>query len=353
MRRLNDLLCLLVFLGLFAFAEAVSYTVQVVAISDETNALNLQEDLRAMGYPAYLVSVPTSSGYIFRLRVGSFANRAAAAKFAVAMASAPETIGSSPAPALAEGIPLDLVPLEAELLGSYPLTSNSVQVLPWRGDITIRTQAVDSWSEAVYLFRDLSSFTAWRAASLGDGSFVRVYNKELWPEAWQIASSEEREAYRLQTLEEVSSEIDLPAESLRAFEFRSQEGLPFLVMVEKVDPATGERRTLRSLGQPSSGISAYGPELVWFSGETEISMPVWLPIYEPDLAIQDSVNEPLIGNEWEVLSDGSYALVIDDTSHKSWRAAAGQPVWAEDNLLMTRYKDEVQLYLLKRLNIEQ
>ena len=306
---------LLCFLGLAGYVQAISYTVQVVAISDETNALNLQNDLNEMGYPAYLVSVPTSNGYIFRLRVGSFANRAAAAKFALAMASASETLESSPAPALAEGIPLDLVPLEVELLGSYPLATYSVQVLPWRGDITIRTQATDSWSEAEYLFRDLSSFSAWRASKLQDGSIMRVYSKHLWPEAWQIASSEDREVFRQRSLEEVASEIDLPADSLRAFEFRTEEGVPFLVLVELFDPSKREWRTLRSLGQPSSGISAHGPELAWFSGETEIDIPVWLPIYEAD-AQEDSINEPLYGNNWQVLGDGDYARVTDESSQK-------------------------------------
>jgi SPOR domain len=108
---------------------AISYTVQVVAFSDEPRARRVQTELSSQGYPAYLLAVPTAQGQVYRIRVGAFANRAAAALFAEAM---PSVEGSTPSPALAEGgVPPGLIPFEPALLGQYDLTTTLVQVFPW------------------------------------------------------------------------------------------------------------------------------------------------------------------------------------------------------------------------------
>jgi SPOR domain len=108
---------------------AISYTVQVVAFSDEPRARRVQTELSSQGYPAYLLAVPTAQGQVYRIRVGAFANRAAAALFAEAM---PSVEGSTPSPALAEGgVPPGLIPFEPALLGQYDLSTTLVQVFPW------------------------------------------------------------------------------------------------------------------------------------------------------------------------------------------------------------------------------
>jgi hypothetical protein len=108
---------------------AISYTVQVVASSDETRANQVRSELADQGYPAYLLNVPTAQGQVYRIRVGAFANRAAAALFAEAM---PSIEGSTPSPALAEGgVPPGLIPFEPALIGRYDLTTTLVQVFPW------------------------------------------------------------------------------------------------------------------------------------------------------------------------------------------------------------------------------
>jgi SPOR domain len=108
---------------------AISYTVQVVAFSDEPRAKRAQAELAEQGYPAYLLLVPTAQGQVYRIRVGAFANRAAAALFATAM---PSVEGSTPSPALAEGgVPQGFIPLEPALLGQYDLATTLVQVFPW------------------------------------------------------------------------------------------------------------------------------------------------------------------------------------------------------------------------------
>ncbi|MGL4611593.1 MAG: SPOR domain-containing protein [Trueperaceae bacterium] len=107
---------------------AISYTVQVVASSDETRATKLRDELSRQGYPAYLLAVPTAQGQVYRIRVGAFANRAAAALFAQTL---PRIEGSTPSPALADSVPSGLIPWQVELLGQYDLSTTLVQVFPW------------------------------------------------------------------------------------------------------------------------------------------------------------------------------------------------------------------------------
>ncbi len=108
---------------------AISYTVQLFASSDEARASQLQAQLAGQGYPAYLLSVPTAQGQVYRIRVGAFGNRAAAALFAQVM---PSVEGSTPSPALAEGgVPPGLIPLQLALLGQYDIATTLVQIFPW------------------------------------------------------------------------------------------------------------------------------------------------------------------------------------------------------------------------------
>jgi hypothetical protein len=124
-RRVLVLCCFLLYL---TPVSAISYTVQVVASSDEARASQLRDDLARQGYPAYLLNVPTAQGQVYRIRVGAFANRAAAALFAETM---PSVEGSTPSPALADSVPPGLIPLEPALLGQYDLTTTLIQIFPW------------------------------------------------------------------------------------------------------------------------------------------------------------------------------------------------------------------------------
>jgi hypothetical protein len=129
MKRTVLLIGLLFLFACLTFAQAISYTVQVVAFSDEPRARRVQSELASQGYPAYLIAVPTAQGQVYRIRVGAFANRAAAALFAQTM---PSVEGSTPSPALAEGgVPPGLIPLAPALLGQYDVTTTLVQVFPW------------------------------------------------------------------------------------------------------------------------------------------------------------------------------------------------------------------------------
>lgn len=99
-----------------ALAQGISYTVQVVALSDQESALNVQRTLLDDAFPAYVVRASVAQGDIYRVRVGSFANRLAALEYARAM---PNVAGSRPLPALAEGIPDGIMPVQPRLLLAY------------------------------------------------------------------------------------------------------------------------------------------------------------------------------------------------------------------------------------------
>lgn len=154
---------LLVWLGA---ASAIAYTVQVIAVSDQESALSISRDLLRDGYPAYVVRSTGAQGDVFRVRVGAFANRAAALRYAESM---PEVAGSRPVPALAEAIPQGIMPLAPRLLWQGSVDGQDVRVLPWPGGVALRLQPTEPLREATYLvFHDGHErrFDAWAALPL-------------------------------------------------------------------------------------------------------------------------------------------------------------------------------------------
>ncbi len=333
----------LMLLGLFLLAYAMSqellYTVQVVAVSSELTALELQQSLREQGYPAYLVSVPTSQGVIYRLRVGAFANRAAAAIFAETMQG---VLDSNPSPALAEGIPPDLVPLLPELISIHG-AQERVQILEWLDAYAIRHQPLDNSRQARYLTQDYS-FDAWRARPNPDGSITRVYSYSLWPEAWQINSAQELESYRQAALERLAERLSLLPEQVRAFEFKTPEDVPFVVLVEVVDPRLSNPVLLRALGQPRQGLAADGPELQVFSGQPELVIRHPEALLELNTLNQSAV-QVLSTDHWQAQADGAFVSVSVAT-RREWRAAVGQPLWAHGEFLISRAGQDLLIYRL-------
>lgn len=148
-------------------ALAISYTVQVIAVSDQDSALSISRELLRDGYPAYVVRSTGAQGDVFRVRVGAFANRAAALRYADAM---PEVAGSRPVPALAEAIPQGIMPLAPRLLVQEPWTTQEVRVSPWPGaGIAVRLQALDPLRQALYVVVQDGverRFEAWLAVPL-------------------------------------------------------------------------------------------------------------------------------------------------------------------------------------------
>ena len=330
----------LVALTLLSWGQAISYTVQVAAVSDETQALRLRSELAAQGFPAYLLTVPTSEGLVYRLRVGAFADREAAAQFAAAM---PRVGGSTPTPALAESIPGGLIPLEPDLLGAYDLKEVTVQVLPWQKGIAVRSQPVGLGGQARYtltLPSGLHEFGAWRAAPGEDGGFTRVYSLPLWSADWREQSAAERDSYLQTVLANIAADFDLTVAQVAAFTFTEASEIPFLVLVERTDE-TGQVTRLRALGQPGKGLTPAGPELQWFQDE-QVSIPPLTPLFVPRGA--DDLQERVAGDGWEAGASGSYTELRLPTSQNAWRAVAGLPLWAQQDLLLTADKGEVFVY---------
>ena len=332
---------LAVLLAFFPLASAVSYTVQVVAVSSENSAADFQAYLQDEGFPAYLVTVPSGQNYIFRLRVGAFANREAAQVFSEALAVSLENspLSSSPSPALAEGIPSELIPLEPALLGRYDLETYGVEVRPWGNGSAVRAQPRDLSEPATYVLGDGSSFRAWRAEPQTGRGIVQVYSEYLWPEAWQIESEADLAQYRQERLDVLATELNLSSSALMSFEYQDAEGAPYLVLARRVDAGTGEAELLPAVGQQTAP-AAEGPPLAWLASTPELELPRWLPDFE--VGLSEPPDSVALG-EWQAVADGAYSFLQQDDG-RGWRAAVGSPLWAGENLLLTRFGDEALLY---------
>jgi len=150
-----------------AVAQGISFTVQVIAVSDQANAIDISRGLLRDGFPAYVVRSTGGQGDVYRVRVGAFANRVAAARYAAAM---PSIGGARPVPALAEAIPAGIMPLAPRVLWQSPVAGADLRVAPWPGDgLALRRQAVDPLRQATYDLvqgGEVRTLQAWRLAPL-------------------------------------------------------------------------------------------------------------------------------------------------------------------------------------------
>jgi SPOR domain len=442
----------LIVLAWLSVAGAISYTVQVVAFSDEPRARRVKDELASQGYPAYLIAVPTAQGQVYRIRVGAFANRAAAALFAQTM---PSVEGSTPSPALAEGgLPPGLIPLAPALLGQYDLTTTLVQVFPWpttepvapqqdsstttpsdeptdvpsetgeqpstppteetttessdpsgndtssedtdkptpnepattneagttdepsqtnaeapeeapttntegtdvvaqteqpseaeqvQSLVAIRTQPRDASQQAHYRIGELE-FDAWKAAPIENGEILWVRSLSVWPDDWQNVSEAERTQYRETVLANVAGDLDLTPQQVEPFVFELENQAPFVVLVERFNPATETAQRLRAIGQPrpnenNLGLRSDGPSS-FFGESISIPLPPANTVFEPS-STSEAPSE-LIGNGWQASGDGDYVLLL--VEDKEWRAANGKPLWANSDLLISLFDNQVLIY---------
>ena len=369
-------------------ALAISYTVQVAALSDEDAALALQQSLREEGYPAYLVSVPSESGTIFRLRVGAFADRAAAQTYAESMRGVG---GTAPVPALAEGIPAALFPLEPTLMSRYPNAPEmmGLTVVPWGEGAALRTQGRFEDQPFIAEYRvlregaDVATFAAWRAAPQDDAqgaSVLRVHNLSLWPE--EEMSEAERETYTEARLEEVARSLELTPEQVRPYLLQEPgRGAPFLVLAEQFDltsdPTSNSANTdvpnassggsasggstapqnvsraerYRALGNPIERMPQSGPSLTWFDRAPPEGFPTDLsePLFDLGTRFTEGelTREPrtLTGDGWSASAQGDYTQL--SVGNRDWRAVVGYPLWAGGDYLLV-FADVPVLYKLVR-----
>lgn len=352
-------------------ASAISYTVQVAALSDEAAARALLQTLSDAGYPAYLVSVPGEAQTVFRLRVGAFTDREAAQTYADAMRGVGGTV---PVPALAEGIPPDLIPLEPRLMGRHTFTPafERFDVLPWPGGAALRMQGrfEDEPFEPTYhvLTPDLvgAPFSAWRAApssaangaatgasGVRPGVVERVTNLPLVPLDEPAPEGDELGAYGQEQLQEAAAALGLTPAQVRSYLFYEPgRGAPFLVVAERYRPRENTGGRYPALGNPlNTMMPAAGPELTWFGRAAPAGFPEGVP--EPLVALSELVTEegalredaplgPLVGDGWRARPDGAYTRL--EVGERSWRALVGAPVWAGGRYLLVLEMGHVVVY---------
>lgn len=333
-RALSLLATLLVVLGL-GVANAISYTVQVVAVSEQESALSVQRTLLNEAYPAYVVRASTVQGDIYRVRVGAFGNRDAALLFARTM---PIVAGSPPLPALAEGIPAAVMPLEPRLLTA--VSAPQLDVIPWGEGFALRSQE-DTARQATYFVvsgGSPHSFRAWRAAPAEGGALV-LRNLPLWPETWETDVPEAREAYRRAILESLARRFEVSLQRLEELEGRSAPGRPFLVVLELVPILGGGEATLLGIAAPSDGPYGPGQLLIGSAPLPEVPGPLYRASLEsPPLAATFG------GEGWRVEGAGEFFLLSTEQSSRGWRAGVGMPLWSDGEFLLTRVGERILLY---------
>ncbi len=328
--------------GSAAGAQAISYTVQVVALSDKTSALDLQTQLNGEGYPAYVVRSTTGLGNVYRVRVGAFANRQAALVFADTM---PEVAGGRPVPALAEAIPPGIVSLAPRVLTRIIPDGRDATILPWRSGVAVRLQQSAPLREARYVIVDgdqVDSFDAWLAVPAKDGSVTRLRNLPLWPDNYKQDSQAARDAFEASVLSLVADGLGLPLSDVKATIYRPQpDAVPRLVVLERVtvNQNGNETSKLLALGVPELGMTKHGP--VQYLGLTPGELPD--PPTGAPLGIQAPSAAPLQGDGWTANTDGPF-ITLTASGSRAWREAVGTPLWTDGHVLATSYKGSFLLY---------
>jgi hypothetical protein len=315
---------------------AISYTVQVVALSDQQAALGVQRTLLDEAYPAYVVRATTVQGDIYRVRVGAFANRDAALLYAEAM---PAIVGSPPLPALAEGIPSGVMPLEPRVLAQLP--DDEAEVLPWPGGIALRSQPDESLPATYRVVRGGATWTfeAWRAEPVA-GAVMRLRNMSLWPSTWQQEAPEVREEYRLARLDALATRLALSPARLEALQQRPTYGPPFLVALELVDSASGGV-TVVGVAEVDGRLSGHGPEALAL-GDGEIPDAV-APLYRA-MGAQAAESGAQGGEDWRAVAAGDFFLLSTQDGGAAWKAGVGTPLWSDGDHLLVRSGSGLILY---------
>lgn len=322
-----------------ALAQNVAYTVQVVALSDRAAALNLQSDLIREGFPAYVVRSTSQQGDVFRVRVGAFANRAAALIYASAM---PVTGGGQPVPALAEGIPSGVSPLAPLLLVEVPTAGREVQISELGEALVLRLQRPSQVQPAEYLIvddGDLSTATAWRLGER-DGSRLWVRDTVLWPPTWRDESEAVREGFRTSLVRLLAERLGVDVAAIEAATYQPDpEGAPRLIVVELEAPEAPDGVLLLGVGLPLSGMTPSGP-LQYLGIEAEELPPVASDV---DLkSLLDAPPERVESEQFHAVGDEEYIRL--EALGTSWRAGLGTPLWTDGRYLLASDDERLLVY---------
>ena len=324
-----------VVLSLSAGAAAISYTVQVVAVSDQEVALEVQGQLLRQGFPAYVVRASTGDRDVYRVRVGAFANRGAALSYAEAM---PQVFGSRPVPALAETIPGGIMLLEPELLLDSAAV-DGVVLLEWGDEVAVRIQLSADAPAGYHVFDGdaTAEFEAWSAVPLEQG-VLRVRNLALWPSTWDEDAAAVLEAFQRSMVSFVAGELALSADEVAGAIFSGEP--PYLVVLERADPQQADPGELLALGLPGEmGVS--GP--VEYLGEASLLPTPVEVLYAFDGLLPDG---PLQGEGWTALADEGFTRIDPNDGSAGWRAGVGVPLWSGGRYLLTTDGARLRLFRL-------
>ncbi|MFA5550623.1 MAG: SPOR domain-containing protein [Trueperaceae bacterium] len=299
-------LSLLLTLGHYGAAQQISYTVQVVALSDLDSATDVQTDLLRQGFPAYVVRSTSSQGDVFRVRVGAFANRQAALLYAEAM---PMVAGGQPVPALAEGIPAGITPVTPRLVLSQDVTGLDTRLLRVGGNIALRTQQRTPLLPAEYAILSggtVERVRAWNLSVDENGARVIVRDMTLWPDTWQEESGEVLDGYQSTLVNLVAERLGLDPATVRAARYGTTAGAPRLIVVERVVPGSAEGPELIGLGLPVSGMTPAGP--LQYLGVQPTDLPAL-----PDGVRVDLVSGTVVGELAVAPADGTESETEPET----------------------------------------
>ena len=380
LRRWLGLGCLLVMcslLGPFAAAQGISFTVQVIAVSDQQNAIEISRTLLQEGYPAYVVRSTGAEGDVFRVRVGAFGNRLAAARYAAAM---PGVGGAAPVPMVAEAIPSGIMPLMPRVLWQGAWSDGELRVLGWPGGIALRQQPLDPQQMARYTLvqqDEVRGLDAWwllplatlpptviaapDRAGFGEVPFVDLRSpaaleaptsttaptaeaiarsiagseatapaevgllllrdRPLWPSNWSDEVRDVNEAFAASTLALVAGRLGLDPMVVEGAVWRPEGEVPRLRTVEVSDRSGRDSGDVRSLARAEVGVGGWGPPPLLADGW-------WPELHEGVLLVpQTEVPTEVGGPAWTLTADAGFARIA--AAEASWRAVAGLPLWSD------------------------
>lgn len=333
--------CAAVLLAVAGAGHAISYTVQVVAVSDQAQALSLVRQLLLDDFPAYATRTTTEQGDVYRVRVGGFANRAAALLFAEAMPDLP-ALGGPPLPTLAENIPPGVTPLEPRLLLQAPAGA-TVEILDWLPEPALRIPAAAGEPDTFHLFSGDTSVIVegWGLWQSDVSSALRLRELPLWPETWRDDPAGVRAAQLDSLVGFLSERFQLPKVEVEAAAVRPEEGRPYLVVLERFDPwQDGETGSLLAVALRPAGLLD-GSSLGLAGEVPPLPEPVVLFSAEPETV---QVQRELTGSGWTLRSDGEFMLQLLSGADHAWRVAVGSPVWTDGNHLLVRTGQQLLYY---------
>jgi hypothetical protein len=382
------LLLALLTVGGVGAAQQISYTVQVVALSDPEAGLQIVGDLLRQGFPSYMVRSTSTQGAVYRVRVGAFANRQAAQLYAEAM---PPVAGGQPVPALAEGIPEGVTPLAPRLVLSQSVQGLESRLLLVGQKLALRTQKRAPLEVAEYAILsqgNLERVRAWQLAEEPDGTRILVRDMVLWPESWREDSPAVLEGYKSALIGLVAERLGLDTATVEAAQYGQATGVPRLVVVERAVPGVTDGPELLGLGLPASGMTPAGPlaflvvdeellpglpegvrlDLIAGSAQGQLPLPASAQEpaapAEPEEAADDEAAAPtgeepqpeapagpqrFEGNGWTATADGPFVRLqvppsIEGATATSWRAALGAPLFSSGDYLVAQLGTALLIY---------